>query len=60
MGDAPASASDAKAFKKYSQMKLQTKREALTKLNRTANEFCDRPADERRFPTVGAEKRGPD
>jgi integrase len=29
---------DAKVFKKYSQMKLQMKREALTKLNRLANE----------------------
>ena len=30
--------SDAQVFKKYSQMKLQMKREALTKLNRHANE----------------------
>ena len=30
--------SEAKVFKKYSQMKLQMKREALRKLNRTANE----------------------
>ena len=29
---------DAKVFKKYSQMKLQMKREALQKLNRMANE----------------------
>jgi hypothetical protein len=29
---------DAKVFKKYSQMKLQMKREALTKLNHQANE----------------------
>jgi integrase len=29
---------DAKVFKKYSQMKLQVKREALAKLNRRANE----------------------
>jgi len=29
---------DAKVFKKYSQMKLQTKHEALAKLNRHANE----------------------
>ena len=29
---------DAKVFKKYSQMKLQMKREALDKLNRQANE----------------------
>ena len=31
---------DAKVFKKYSQMKLQMKREALTKLNRRANEVA--------------------
>ena len=30
--------SDAKVFKKYSQMKLQMKREALRKLHRQANE----------------------
>ena len=30
---------DAKVFKKYSQMKLQMKREALLKLNRSANEL---------------------
>lgn len=29
---------DAKVFKKYSQMKLQMKREALVKMNRQANE----------------------
>jgi integrase len=29
---------DAKVFKKYSQMKLQMKREALTKLDRSPNE----------------------
>jgi hypothetical protein len=29
---------DAKAFKKYSQMNLQMKREALAKLNRKANQ----------------------
>ena len=29
---------DAKVFKKYSQMKLQMKREALDKLNRQTNE----------------------
>jgi hypothetical protein len=29
---------DAKVFKTYSRMKLQMKREALQKLNRTANE----------------------
>ena len=31
---------DAQVFKKYSQMKLQMKREALTKLNRRANEIA--------------------
>jgi integrase len=31
---------DAKVFKKYSQMKLQMKREALQKLNRSANELA--------------------
>jgi hypothetical protein len=31
--------SDAKVFKKYSQMKLQMKREALEKMNRQANEM---------------------
>ena len=30
---------DAKVFKKYSQMKLQMKREALEKINRHANEM---------------------
>jgi len=30
---------DAKVFKKYSQMKLQMKREALEKMNRQANEM---------------------
>src|SRR5215472_1072665 len=33
---------DAKVFKKYSQMKLQMKREALQKLNRQANEMTRR------------------
>jgi len=37
---------DAKVFKKYSQMKLQMKREALQKLNRQANE------QDRSFETV--------
>jgi integrase len=37
--------SDAQVFKKYSQMKLQMKREALTKLNRQANEVA--PAEAR-------------
>ena len=31
---------DAKVFKKYSQMKLQMKREAWQKLNRQANELA--------------------
>ena len=35
---ADASATDAKVFKKYSQMKLQMAREGLDKLNRNANE----------------------
>jgi len=30
---------DAQVFKKYSQMKLQLKREALEKINRQANEI---------------------
>jgi integrase len=34
----PLRQGDAKVFKKYSQMKLQMKREALQKLNRQANE----------------------
>lgn len=33
--------SDAKVFKKYSQMKLQMKREALERLNRKAGETAD-------------------
>jgi hypothetical protein len=50
---------DAQVFKRYSQMKLQMKREALQKLNRSANEggilrqsgeFCDSSA------TVGGPK----
>jgi len=31
---------DSKMFKKYSQMKLQMKREALAKINRRANEMA--------------------
>ena len=38
MGDPVLRQGDAKVFKKYSQMKLQMKREALAKLNRRANE----------------------
>jgi integrase len=37
--------SDAQVFKKYSQMKLQMKREALVKLNRRANEMAPVVAD---------------
>jgi integrase len=37
--------SDAQVFKKYSQMKLQMKREALEKLNRRANEAAQVAAD---------------
>jgi integrase len=37
---------DAKVFKKYSQMKLQMKREALEKLNRHANEMPAQKAGE--------------
>ncbi len=37
--------SDAQVFKKYSQMKLQMKREALEKLNRRANEVTPAAAD---------------
>jgi hypothetical protein len=36
---------DAQVFKKYSQMKLQMKREALVKLNRRANEMFPIVAD---------------
>jgi integrase len=47
---------DAKVFKKYSQMKLQMKREALQKLNRTANEsgkgFDTGRPNQRGFDTV--------
>ena len=36
---------DARVFKKYSQMKLQMKREALTKLNRKASESAATGSD---------------
>ena len=36
---------DAKVFKKYSQMKLQMKRETLTRLNRQASESGSRSFD---------------
>jgi hypothetical protein len=44
---------DAKVFKKYSQMKLQMKREALHRMNRwpTRAGFCDRLVNERGFAT---------
>jgi len=38
---------DALVFKKYSQMKLQMKREALEKLNRRANEMHAEKAGDR-------------
>ena len=37
---------DPQVFKKYSQMKLQMKREALEKLNRRANEMVPTAADD--------------
>ena len=50
---------DAKVFKKYSQMKLQMKREALSKLNRRANEsgssFGTAGQDQKGFDTVLAQ-----
>jgi integrase len=50
---------DAKVFKKYSQMKLQMKREALAKLNRRANEsgnsFGTDSKTEKGFDTVLAQ-----
>ena len=39
---------DAQVFKKYSQMKLQMKREALTKLNRKASELSSSSSDTER------------
>jgi hypothetical protein len=41
---------DAQVFKKYSQMKLQMKREALEKLNRRASEML--PASDESVGTV--------
>jgi hypothetical protein len=38
VGDPDARQGDTKVFKKYSQLKLQMKREALEKINRQANE----------------------
>jgi integrase len=47
---------DSQVFKKYSQMKLQMKREALHKINRRANEMSavltQRGSDDRGFDTV--------
>lgn len=47
---------DSQVFKKYSQMKLQMKREALDKINRRANEMSgvltQRSSDDRGFDTV--------
>ena len=42
---------DAQVFKKYSQMKLQMKREALEKLNRQASEMADRLCQ--KIPVIG-------
>jgi len=56
MGTQMLRQTDAKVFKKYSQMKLQMKREALKNLNRRAGEgggSFDTGGDERRrFDTV--------
>jgi hypothetical protein len=50
---------DAKVFKKYSQMKLQMKREALAKLNRQANEGgCHSPAEHKGVLTQLCHRRG--
>ena len=50
---------DAQVLKKYSQMKLQMKREALEKLNRQANEMtgtlCQNPPVSAGFGTVLAQ-----
>jgi integrase len=47
---------DSQVFKKYSQIKLQMKREALDKINRRANEMSgvlrQRGSDDRGFDTV--------
>ena len=47
---------DSQVFKKYSQMKLQMKREALDKINRQANEMSgvltQRASGERGFDTI--------
>ena len=50
---------DSQVFKKYSQMKLQMRREALQKLNRQANEMtdtmCQNTSVDRSFGTVLAQ-----
>ena len=43
---------DAQVFKKYSQMKLQMKREALEKLNRRANEMASENGERMRTVMV--------
>ncbi len=47
---------DSQVFKKYSQMKLRMKREALDKINRRANEMSEvltqQGSDEQGFDTV--------
>ena len=47
---------DSQVFKKYSQMKLQMKREALDKINRRANEMSvvltQKPSGNEGFDTV--------
>lgn len=44
---------DAKVFKKYSQMKLQMKREALEKLNRKANDTKNRKPGDKKSSDTG-------
>jgi integrase len=49
---------DAKVFKKYSQMKLRMKREALVKLNRQANEQnLDQKIDQKIDQNIGYDTR---
>jgi hypothetical protein len=50
--------SDAQVFKKYSQMKLQMKREALEKINRWANEMSPVSAEAIAAPTQFVHSRG--
>jgi hypothetical protein len=57
MGDSNLRQGDAQVFKKYSQMKLQRKREALEKLNRRASEMTSANGEEMRTVVVqGADK----